>query len=405
MTEVIMPKMGDGMEEGTLLEWLKKDGDKVRTGDVIGTIQTDKATLELEAPGSGVLTGFLIEVGATVPVGKPIAALLKDGEKLPADWGSGKAASTVAAAPAEAPKVQEVAATPEPVLAGVGGGERLKASPLAKKIAEELGVNLASINGSGPGGRIVEKDVQAAAKSKPAAVATTALIPAAGDTTVQLSKLKQITAKRTLESKTQVPHYYVTVEVDMERIAALRELFEEEGSGKVSINDFVVKACAQALVDMPEANATFEGTTVRQYGAVHMGVAAAVEDGLTVPVLKNVQAMTLRQISAAVKDLVTRARENRLQLDELSGSTFSISNMGMLNVDNFIAIINQPNAAILAVSSVRKKVVATEDDEIEIRSRMNISCSFDHRVIDGARGAVFINKVKDYLENPTRLLG
>ncbi len=407
MTEVIMPKMGDGMEEGTLLEWLKKDGDKVKTGDVIGTIQTDKATLELEAPGSGVLTGFLIEVGATVPVGKPIAALLKDGEKLPADWaaGNGKAKAASTAVPAEAPKVQEMVAAPEPVLAGGGPPDRLKASPIAKKIAEELGVNLSSVNGSGPGGRIVEKDVQAAAKSKPAAVAAATIIPAVGDKSVALSKLKQITAKRTLESKTQVPHYYVTVEVDIERIAALRELFEEEGSGKVSINDFVVKACAMSLVDMPEVNATYEGTTVRQFGAVHMGVAAAVGDGLTVPVLKNVHAMSLRQISGAVKDLVTRARENRLTLDELSGSTFSISNMGMLNVDNFIAIINQPNAAILAVSSARKKVVATEDDEIEIRQRMNISCSFDHRVVDGARGAVFINKVKDYLENPTRLLG
>lgn len=401
MTEVIMPKMGDGMEEGTLLEWLKKEGDKVKSGEVIGTIQTDKATLELEAPGSGVLGGFLIQAGATVPVGKPIAAILKDGEKLPDGWSSGKAATI----PAAEQITHMVEAVKETVQVGAAAiGDRVKASPLAKKIAEQLGVDLNAIQGSGPGGRIVEKDIHAAVKTKPTAAPAVAAA-SAGDTNVGLTKLKQITAQRTLQSKTQVPHYYVTVEVDVERIGELRAMFEEEESGKVSINDFVVKACALALVDMPEVNASFEGNSIRQYGAVHMGIAAAVDDGLTVPVLKNANLLTLRQISAATKDLVTRARENRLSLDELSGSTFSISNMGMLNVDNFIAIINQPNAAILAVSSVRKKVVPTDDDELEIRARMNISCSFDHRVVDGARGAVFINRVKDYLENPTRLLG
>jgi pyruvate dehydrogenase E2 component (dihydrolipoamide acetyltransferase) len=409
VTEVIMPKMGDGMEEGTLLEWLKKEGDSVKSGEVLGTIQTDKATLELESPGTGTLSGFLIGAGATVPVGKPIAAILKAGEALPAGWGSG------AAAPAAATVEAEPAAKPEPVLVGAASAPataaepsgRVKASPLAKRVAQDLGIDLRNLRGSGPGGRILEKDIQAMASAAPAvAVAQAAPVTAgAGDTVVPLTRLRQITAQRTTQSKQQVPHYYVTVEVDVEKILALRELFEEEQSGKASINDFVVKACASALAEMPEVNATFEGDKVLQYDAIHIGIAAAIEEGLTVPVLRNAGALSLRQIAEATRDLVTRARENKLSLDELSGSTFSISNMGMLNVDNFAAIINQPNAAILAVSSVRKKVVPTDDDEIEIRSRMNVTCSFDHRVVDGARGAVFINKVREYLENPSRLIG
>lgn len=408
MTEVIMPKMGDGMEEGTLLEWLKKEGEKVKSGEVIGTIQTDKATLELEAPGSGVLQGLLIQAGATVPVGKAIAAILKDGETLPDGWSSGngapKAASTAAPSAPAAEKVVEVSSTTASAPSG-----RVNASPLAKKIAAELGIDLSTIVGSGPNGRIVEKDVRGATPSAPAmpaaAVPAPTIVATAEDTIVPLTKLKQITAARTLQSKQQVPHFYVTVEVDVEKIVALRAQFEEENSGKVSINDFVVKACAKALADLPEFNATFTGTSITRFGAVHIGVAAAVDDGLTVPVLRNAHALSLREISSKVKDLVQRARVNKLTLDELSGSTFSISNMGMLNVDNFIAIVNQPNAGILAISSVRKKVVVNDEDEIEVRQRMNISCSFDHRVVDGARGAVFINAVKDYLENPTRLLG
>lgn len=409
MTEVIMPKMGDGMEEGTLLEWLKKEGDKVKSGEVIGTIQTDKATLELEAPGSGVLQGFLIQAGATVPVGKPIAAIVKDGEALPDGWGSAngaaKAAATTAAAPATAASTAPAAeATAAPVPVG-----RINASPLAKKVAAELGLDLSSITGSGPNGRIIEKDVRGA-KPVPAAPAPVSapaptVVATAEDTVVPLTKLKSITAARTLQSKQQVPHFYVTVEVDIEKIVALRAQFEAEASGKVSINDFVVKAVAKALVDLPEVNATFTGNSITRFGAVHIGIAAAVDEGLTVPVLRNAQALSLRDISGRTKDLVQRARTNKLTLDELSGSTFSISNMGMLNVDNFIAIVNQPNAGILAVASARKKVVVNDQDEIEVRQKMNISCSFDHRVVDGARGAVFINAVKDYLENPTRLLG
>lgn len=414
MTEVIMPKMGDGMEEGTLLEWLKKEGDSVKAGEIIGNIQTDKATLELEAPGAGVLSGVLIKEGETVPVGQAIAALLKDGEKLPDGWGGGKASAPAAPAkeekPAESSKSEAAPAAKkeeEPATATSNGAAkadgRVKASPLAKKVAKELGVDLSGISGSGPGGRIVEKDVRGASQVKSADKVAT-VTATAEDQQIPLNRLRQITAKRTQESKQQVPHFYVTVEVDVEKILSLREMFEAEESGKVSINDFVVKACALALRDMPGVNSAFQGTTLLQHGGVHIGIAVALDDGLTVPVVQNADQLGLRAISAKVKDLARRAKDNKLSLDELSGSTFSISNMGMLDVDNFLAIINQPNSAILAISSVRKKVVATEDDEIEIRSRMNITCSFDHRVADGAVGAKFINMVKTYLENPTRLL-
>ena len=406
MTEVIMPKMGDGMEEGTLVEWLKKDGDKVKSGEVIGNIQTDKATLELEAPGSGTLTGILLEAGGTVPVGVPIAAILKDGESLPSGWGSGASAKPAAAEEAAptATNGTASAAAAAPV-AAPASNERVKASPLAKKVAAEKGIDLSTITGSGPGGRIVEKDVAGAAPSPAkAAAAAPVLAASAEDQVIALPRLRQITAKRTTESKQQVPHFYVTVEVDVEKILALRAMFEEEESGKVSINDFVIKACALALRDMPNVNSVYGGDKVTLLGGVNVGMAVALEDGLTVPVIHNADQLSLRSISSKAKDLAKKARDGKLGLDELSGSTFAVSNMGMLDVDNFLEIINQPNGAIIAIASVRKKVVATDDDQVEIRSRMNITASFDHRTLDGAVGAKFTNLVKNYLENPSRLL-
>jgi pyruvate dehydrogenase E2 component (dihydrolipoamide acetyltransferase) len=411
MTEVIMPKMGDGMEEGTLLEWLKKQGDAVKSGEVIGTIQTDKAIVELEAPAAGTLDGFLIAAGDTVPVGARIAAILKEGEKLLDDWrtGSGKSAPTADVLPAEVAEVA-VPGIEADVADELAAPVRVKASPLARRIAAESGIDLAAVSGSGPGGRIVERDVREA-KPKSAAPTMAEVVPAAPapsgeDLVVNLPRLRQITAKRTTDSKLQVPHFYVTVEVDVERLMALRAQFETEESGKVSVNDFVIKACALSLRDMPEVNAVFSNaTTITQLANVHIGMAVAVPDGLTVPVIKNADQLSLRQISSKARELAGKARENKLGLDELTGSTFSISNMGMLNVDNFLAIINQPNGGILAIASARKKVVVSDEDELEIRWRMNITGSFDHRVLDGAAGAKFVNQVRGYLENPTRLLG
>lgn len=403
MVEVIMPKMGDGMEEGTLVEWLKNDGDSVKSGEVIGNIQTDKATLELESPGTGVLTGFLIKAGETVPVGKPIAAILKAGESLPSGWGNGQASAPVAAA------VEQVVAQAAPAAAAPSAAEvvshgRIVASPLARKIAAQRGIDLAVIKGTGPGGRIIERDV-AGAQQSPAAPAAAAVVvtPTPADKVVPLSRLKQITGQRTQQSKQQVPHFYVTVEVDIERILDMRLQLEGQANPKPSINDFVIRAVALALRAMPEANSTVDGKNLIMHGAVNIGIAVALEDGLTVPVLKDADKLGLAEISVRAKALASKARENKLSLDELSGSTFSISNMGMLDVDNFIAIVNQPNSGIVAVSSARKRVVVNDKGEMEVRTRMNLSGSFDHRVLDGAQGAKFVNLIKGYLENPTRL--
>ena len=411
MTEVIMPKMGDGMEEGTLLEWLKKDGDDVKTGEVIGTIQTDKATLELEAPGRGKLTGFLIEPGATVPVGVPIAAILKADEKLPENWGSGEAKPAKSEPKAEEKteaKVEAKAdATPAQSTADAPKStDRIKASPLAKRIAAEAGVDLASVSGTGPNGRIVEKDVRAAIDQQGTKVSAPSIstTPSAEDQKVPLNHLRGIIAERTQHAKQTVPHFYVTLEVDIEKIHAIREMFKAEEGGKISVNDFVIRACVLALQQMPVVNSTFKGDHLLQFGNVNIGVAAAIDDGLLVPVIHGAQNLTLRQIGEESKRLVSKAREGKLTPNEMQGSTFSISNMGMLNVDVFSAIINEPNAAIIAISSAQKKVVVGEDDELEIRWRMNITGSFDHRVVDGAVGAQFMNVVRDYLENPSRLL-
>lgn len=422
MTEVIMPKMGDGMEEGTLLEWLKKDGESVKSGEIIGTIQTDKATLELESPGSGVLTGFLIKEGDTVPVGKAIAAIVKDGESLPSGWSSGNGKIEASQSEARAPEpaaqnrapdpspAEPIPATPPPsTLPASGEGEhRVKASPLAKKIAAEKGIDLNTVQGSGPGGRIVEKDLSgapSASQPKPVAPSSAPLPVTAADTTVKLNKIRQITAQKTQHSKQTVPHFYVTVEVVIDKLQVLRQMFEEEGSGKASVNDFVIKACGLALREMPIVNSSFQdATTLLQHGAIHIGMAVALEDGLTLPVIHNADQLGIREIGAKSKELAFKARDNKLSMDELSGATFSISNMGMLNVENFGAIIVEPNAAIVAVGTAKKKLRINDDDEAEIKTVMKITGSFDHRVVDGAVGARFMNLIREYLENPTRLL-
>ncbi len=404
MTEVIMPKMGDAMEEGTLVEWLKKEGESVKSGEIIGTIQTDKATLELESPDAGVLAGFLIQPGDTVPVGVPIAAILKGGEKLPPKWGdkiSHQAELTAEKKDLDSEKINESR------FFETKSQDRLKMTPLAKKIAKEKQIDLTKLKGTGPDGRITEKDVLSITGKEESMLKGVENLATSlkGDTTkIPLNRLRQITAQRTQQSKQQIPHFYVTVEVDLEKIAALRSQFESEQSGKVSINDFVVKASALALKEMPEVNSSFAGKELIQYADIHVGIAAAVPEGLMVPVIKNASRLTLREIASVSKELVRKARENKLHPEEMSGSTFSISNMGMLDVDHFVAIINPPNCAIVAISSARKKVVVNEEDELEIRLRMNITGSFDHRVVDGAGGAKFINILKSYLENPSRLV-
>lgn len=414
MLEVIMPKMGDAMEEGTLIEWLLKEGDKVKAGDHIGNIQTDKATVELTAPGSGILTGFLIQAGETVPVGVPIAAILKEGESLPEGWGSGgsrtsakESANTEQAKPSAH---SEAVAVAEPTTKA--DGQRVFASPLARRIAADAGISIEAIHGTGPKGRVVERDVREAISTgsqkswaQPVSIAPTNLLETK---LVQLNTLQRITAQRTAQAKQIIPHYYVTVQVDLERLTALREAMNEERpDAKLSINDFIVKAAALALQDQPHINASWDEGNLRLHGSVNIGVAVAVPDGLTMPVVHKCETKPLRQIASEIRSLAAKAKENRLNPDELSGSTFAISNMGMYDVENFSAIINQPNGAIIAVSTANRVpvVVDGEDgEELEIRTLMKITGSFDHRIINGAQGAEFMGVLRKYLESPTLLL-
>jgi len=433
MTEVIMPKMGDAMEEGTLVEWKKKEGEQVQAGEVIGMIQTDKAVVELTSPVSGKLSGLLISEGETVPVGEPIAAILSEGESLPESWGGkGKekgeelekrdgepaaqeaserekikgrepSSEKIAEKSVREEKLQEKEETARTTLKGREPG-RVVASPLARRLAAEAGIPLESIQGTGPSGRIVEKDVQEAIQKKRAI----SFVAGLREERRKLTFLQKITAERTTQSKQQVPHYYVTVEVDLENLERLRDMLkEQEPDTRITINDFVIKACAMSLLKMPQINATFDGEYMRIHGEINIGVATAVPDGLTLPVLKNVERKTLREIAWEVRDLVNRARENRLKPDELVGSTFAISNMGMFDVENFAAIINPPNGAIVAIATARRIPVVRETEEgeeLEIRSRMKITGSFDHRIIDGAVGAQFMGVLREYLEAPVRLI-
>ncbi len=414
-----MPKMGDAMEEGTLLEWLKKDGDSVKAGDTIGNIQTDKATVELTAPGSGVLGGVLIAPGETVGVGIPIAAILKPGESLPEGWGNGesKQAAEASAKPDEKSESREAPADDGSSRVLVADGptasssERVAASPLARRIAAEAGLDLKSLSGSGPGGRIVERDVRSAAESGATPSQGTASVePLARleDRVATLTNLQRITAQRTAQSKQTIPHYYVTVEIDLERLVALREAMNEENpDAKLSINDFIVKASALALQEQPHINASWDDGKLRMHASVNIGVAAAVPDGLTLPVVKNCDRKSLRQIANEIRDLASRAKVNRLTPEELSGSTFSISNMGMFDIENFSAIINQPNGAIIAVSTAKRIPVVVDGDEgeeLEVRTQMKVTGSFDHRIINGAEGAVFMGVLRKFLESPTLLL-
>jgi pyruvate dehydrogenase E2 component (dihydrolipoamide acetyltransferase) len=415
MVEVIMPKMGDAMEEGTLVEWLADDGASVSSGEVIGNIQTDKATVELTAPSTGTLSGLLAQPGDTVEVGKPIAMILKEGEKLPEGWGGSNGA---AAEPAPKPEKKEEKPNKEAEAAEDEQPEpeegkqdkpatqgRVVASPLAKRLAKESGVPIESIVGTGPNGRIVERDVKAALETrKPAET-----VENVEDRLVPLTTLQRITAERTAHSKQTVPHYQVTVEVDMEDLEDLREkLNTDNPDKKIGVNDFIVRACAMTLADQPHVNASFDASGKRrEFGAINIGLAIAVPDGLTVGVLHDCKNKTLRQIAEQAKDLVKRARDNRMSPEEISGSTFTISNMGMFDIHDFNAIINEPNGAIIAVGSARPIPVAIETDEgyeLEVRRRMLVTGSFDHRLIDGAVGAAFLGALKAYLEKPTLLL-
>lgn len=407
MAQVIMPKMGDGMTEGTILRWLKKEGDSVEVGDIIAEIETDKASVELPAEASGKLANIVAKEGETVPVGAVIAEILGEGEQPQV---TKPAETPTAAEETVSPGVEsitEVLREEPPVQ------ERVKASPLARRIAQEAGIDLAMVKGTGPGGRIVERDVQQFIASRqaaqrppiaepvrPAAAVVESLAPAGGE---PLSRMRRLIAGRTTLTKQTVPHFYVTMDIDMTEAIALRERLNAalpEDAPKISVNDFVTKACALALARYPQVNALYQNERIYPSSEIHIGIAVALPDGLIVPVLRHCERKTLRQIAVETRQLVDKARAGRLMPDEYTGATFSISNLGMYGVDEFIAIINPPAVAILAVGAVQKQPVALDDDTVVVRPRMKVTISADHRALDGAVAAEFLRELKRILQNP-----
>ena len=406
-----MPKLSDTMTEGTLVKWRKNEGDKIETGDVVAEIETDKATMEMEAFDDGILHKHLIAAGGKAAVGAKIGLLLQKGEAPPADGvtipdspkTAAAKADTIAEAPAARPSAHAASAP-------AASGARVKASPLAKKIAAEKGVALSALSGSGPGGRIVAKDVHGAQPgAKTAAPAAIAPMPAGpNDRRLPLSGMRRIIAERLLISKTTIPHFYLNIEVDagplMKFRAEANAASEAAGGAKLTVNDFVLKAVVAAVVKVPAVNASFAGDAIIQYGSVNLAVAVAVEDGLVTPVIRDAQRLTIREISEAVKDLATRARGKKLKPEEYAGGTLTVSNLGSHGIDSFSAIINPPQAMILAIGAIVKKPVVNAQNEIVAGQRLAIGLSADHRVVDGAVGAQYLAELRQLLESPALML-
>ena len=397
-TKVVMEALSPTMEEGRLVEWKKNEGDAVAVGDVLAEVETDKAVMELVARGAGVLLKQVIPVGTTAPVASVVAWIGAAGETIPGDAGGTPAAGAPPAAPlptAAAPV--PAAGTPTPAAGG-----RVKASPLAKRVAAERGLDLGAIAGSGPEGRIVVRDLDGVALA-PAAAATG--FAASVYTDVPLTQMRKAIAKRLVQSIGPIPTFYLTAEVDMERAHEMREalLAADPKGGKFSFNDLIIRATASALRQHPWVNAWWSDDHIRQWHDVHIGVAVAVEDGLITPIVRHADRKTLREIGGEVREMAGRAREKRLKPEEYTGATFSISNLGMFGIDEFTAVINPPEAAILAVGRLEQKP-AVVDGELVVRRRMRITLSCDHRVIDGATGAAFLKTLVGMLENPLAMV-
>jgi pyruvate dehydrogenase E2 component (dihydrolipoamide acetyltransferase) len=410
VTKVQMPKLSEAMETGKIIKWIKKEGDRVQSGDILAEVETDKADVEMEAFGGGVLRKIFVAAGSTVPVGALIAVIAEENDDIAALVAQGGAAPAAPAAPAppsprvaEAPTRAVALVPPQPaIVAGAGG--RVKASPLARKIAAQSGVDLRLLQGSGPGGRIVRRDVEAAGTAPALRPLAQPVATGPEYEDVALSSMRAAIAKRMALSKGPVPHFYVQSEIAMDRAWDLREQLNAlEGHPKVSVNDLVVRACALTLLRHPGVNASFQGDSIRVFHRVHMGIAVALEEGLITPVLRDAHAKSLAQVAVESRDLAERARQRKLRAQELSGATFSISNLGMLDVTEFSAIINPPEGAILAVGSVRTVPVVTESG-LGVGRRMALTISCDHRVMDGAMGARFLQDVKKLLEAPLGML-
>lgn len=453
MAEIIeMPKLSDTMETGTLVSWLKNEGDQVSSGDMIAEVETDKATMEVECFEDGVILKQYVKVGESVPVGAPMVAIGEKDEappevdmpEAPAPEKDEKAEEAsdseeedeapephddlkTPATPAEAVAPVDSSPTPEPEVGS--DGKRIKASPLARKLAAQKGVSLVGIEGSGPAGRIVKKDVLSALEggtAKPAGATAlssstsgtaSAVMPADLSSITEtrqdkVSNMRGAIARRLLESKTSIPHFYLEIEVDSAPLGKMRKALNEQfvnlepqqGGAKFTVNDLILKASVEALRRVPAVNASWQGDHIQQNGAVHIAFGVAVDEGLVTPVIRDAQLKSIRQISAEAKELIGKARNKKLKPDEMSGSTFTVTNLGMFGITNFYGIINPPNAGILSVGAPVRKPVVNEAGEIVAGERMSIGFSGDHRVVDGATGALFLNAIRDILQTPASLL-
>jgi len=425
-TKVHMEALSPTMEEGRLVKWNKHEGDPVKSGDTIAEVETDKAVMELVARADGQLLKVMVPEGTTVPVGNVVAWIGKPGEKVDGD---GAAAPAPKSAPAPEPQKRApsaVRSAPEPQQRAPSAVRsapevapadvtRVKASPLAKRIAKEVGVDLKLVQGSGPGGRVVKRDLEDAgslrtadgAQRTPQEVQRTAhgaLRTPYED--VPLTQIRKTIAKRLAASIGPIPHFFLTTEIDMERAAEAREALNKElgeAGGKISFNDIIIKAVALALVQHRACNAWFQEDHIRYWNEVHIGMAVAIEDGLITPVIRNADMKSLRDIGAESRELAGRARNRRLKPEEYTGATFSVSNLGMFDIDQFTAVINPPESGIVAIGSVVAKAVP-DGDRVVVRRRLRLTMSCDHRVIDGATGAVFLKTLKQMLENPLAML-
>lgn len=434
-TKVIMPKLSPTMEEGQISRWLKKEGDKVSMGEPLAEIDTDKATMEMQALGNGILRKILVNEGQSAPLGQTIAVIGEPDEDIasllseataqpqqqeaktqeqpqPQPQPQAKAAAAASSAPAPAPRAVDNGRQPQAAPSDSG---RMIVSPLAARMAAEAGIDLRSLQGSGPGGRIIKRDIEAAisrpkaaqaAPSYPRVVETTRFqqAGASGYRDEPASQIRQTIAKRLVTSLGPVPHFFLTTEIEMDRAAEMRKSINAlDPELKISINDIIIKVTAAALMQHPEVNASFQEKFVRYYEHADIGVAVAIEDGLITPVVRVADQKSLSQIAAEVRELAERARSRRLKPEEYTGATFSVSNLGMFGIDEFTAVINPPEGAILAIGAVTAKPVVREN-EIVIRQIMRVTMSCDHRVIDGATGAKFLQTFKKILENPLYLV-
>ncbi len=441
-----MPKLSDTMTEGTVVKWRKAVGEPVEMGDVVAEVETDKAVMELEAFGEGTLTEIYVPEGGRARIGEKLAALSSPGEgKMPGQREhptAGQAPVNPARGVGQKPSAAPPPSPASPAPAEPSPSMRVKASPLAKKIAGAQGVDLTSISGSGPGGRIVARDVEAAVADRPALAPSAGApqaapaapppapaarpappaapiaqprpvfaptwAPAPGDRRILLSGMRKIIADRLLTSKTQIPHFYLQIEVDAGELKRLRAqvngALEKTGAGKLTINDFILQAAVVAATRVPRVNASFAGDAIIEYAHIHLAVAVAIEDGLVTPVIRDAEKKSLREISAAVKDLAARARTKKLKPEEYQGGTLTVSNLGSYGIESFSAIINPPQALILAVGALVRKPVVNPEGQIAAGDRLALVLSADHRVVDGAIGAQYLAQLRLLLENPVLLL-